>query len=387
MSNGDDDFYKILGIEKSASTEQIKKGYKKGALKWHPDRNPNNQEEATEKFKIVSEAYDILSNPEKRKIYDTYGKKGLQDATHQHGGNRSNMTEMDMQNIFQHMFPFSNQHSMQSRQSRGPIKGQNVLFDMLIDLKDLYTGCQKKLKVTRNVICNVCKGSGCHGDSVLMDTNCSDCKGSGAKVITRQLGPGFVTQQRIVCDKCNGSGDFIPLSDQCKTCKGEKVTKEGTILQVNIEKGMQAGEKIRFAQKNDEYPGTIPGDIIVQIRERNNTKQFQRIRNDLVFKKEITLQEALCGFEFIITHLDKRNLLISNNHDVIKPNDRRSVKGEGMPIKNGSGNGDLIVLFDVIFPKNNELSDKDIQQLKTVLLDNPKNNSNIDIDLKITLNT
>lgn len=374
----DDEYYKTLGLSKNATSEQIKKAYKRCALKWHPDRNPDNQEKATENFKAISEAYDVLSNPETRSVYDKHGKKGLQENG---GAQRGGMSQSNMHNIFEHMFGFNfhpqSHPSSRQAQSRGPKRGDNILFEMSVDLKDIYTGCQKKLKVTRNVICGVCRGSGCHGDSVLVDTGCPDCKGTGVKITIRQLGPGFMTQQQSICGKCEGNGTYIPEPDQCKQCKGKKVVKEGTILQVNVQKGMKSGSKVTFEKKSDEYPGTIPGDIVIVIKERNNT-HFRRLGNDLMIQKQITLKDALCGLEFIIEQLDGRRILVNTEKcGIIKPNQTKAIREEGMPIRRNEeliGQGTLIVHFDVVFP-DKKLSAKEKKQLNTILLNNSGQNT------------
>lgn len=357
-----DDYYVILGIEKNSTEEQIKKGYKRAALKWHPDRNPNNQEEATEKFKKLSEAYDVLVDPNKRKIYDKYGKKGLEE------GGRNGMSS---HNIFQEMFggipgffPGNNQNVRHSR----PRKGENILFNISVTLEELYLGCKKKLKVNRNIICSGCKGSGCKNASQTANTHCSECQGQGVKIILRQLAPGFVSQQRTMCGACSGTGEFIYELDRCVQCKGEKVVKESIILELDIQKGMRNGTKIVFERKNDEYPGVVAGDIVVILRCKGSSSsgRLNRNGNDLFYKKEICLQEALCGFKFTITHLDGRNLLVINENDIIEPNSTRRILNEGMPMLNGE-KGDFIIEFVVIFPSISDLTHKDKQELQKLL--------------------
>lgn len=378
MSNKNDDYYALLEITKDASEDDIKKAYKKMALKWHPDRNPNNVEQATEMFKNISEAYEVLNNPEKRKVYDQFGKNGLANANGPNGGGFSNE---DAQSIFEQMMrgmgPFGGMgfNIFQQHQPRdeGPRKGANVSFDLQVTLKELYLGCTKRVKVNRDVICNKCQGTAIKASSSITDIKCSECKGKGSKVIIQQLGPGFISQQQVQCNPCKGSGEFIPDTDRCEECKGNKVVKTETILDVNIEKGMKDGVKITFQGKSDEYPGRTAGDVIIVVKEKNPFEGFRRTADgeNLVYRKKITLQEALCGYEFILEHLDGRKLYISCANDVITSESRRKIVGEGMPIrKNGvstASKGDLLIEFEVQFPDNKTLTSKDRQKLKQFL--------------------
>lgn len=373
-----DDYYGLLEIDKKASDKEIEKAYKKAALKWHPDRNLDNVEHATGMFKCISEAYDVLRDPEKRAIYDQVGAKGLKERMQNGGGNTAGM---DAQSLFEQMFrggghPFGNMFGMNvnvQNQNRGPQKGQTVTFDLTTTLRELYLGCSKKLKLNRDIICERCHGCGLKGSSIIHETKCSDCNGQGMKVEIRQLGPGFISQQHVQCNKCKGSGEYIPDSDKCDDCHGNKIKKGETILDVVIPKGTKDGTQIKFEKQSDEYPGRIPGDLIVIIKERNPSDGFKRTPDgeSLIYKKDITLQEALCGYEFIIDHLDGRKLHISNNVDVIKPNEKRRIAGEGMPILRGgvdtNTRGDLFIEFNVIFPEPTHITNKGKAKLKEVL--------------------
>jgi DnaJ family protein A protein 2 len=380
-----DDYYALLGISKGCSDDEVKKGYKKMALKWHPDRNPNNIQEATEMFKNISEAYEVLNDTEKRKIYDQHGKKGLAQNGQNGGGGFSHM---NAQSIFEEMMrggggPFGNMgfNIFQQQRDEGPKKGPNVTFDLQVTLKDLYLGCTKKVKVHRDVICHKCQGTSIKSSSSITDIKCSECKGQGSKMVIQQLGPGFISQHQMPCNKCKGTGEYIPDSDRCEECKGNKVLKTETIIDINVEKGMKEGTKIVFQEKSDEYPGRTPGDIIVSVREKNPFEGFKRTPDGehLIYRKKISLQEALCGYEFIIEHFDGRKLHINCNNDIITPDSRRKIKGEGMPLKNTSSNpptsnappttekGDLFIEFEVEFPDPRSLTTKDKQKLKQFL--------------------
>ena len=374
------DFYKILGVDKTANEAEIKKAYRKLALKWHPDRNPDNVDEATQKFKEISEAYDVLSDSEKRKVYDQFGKEGLNGrASRGHS-----FSPMDAQNIFQHVFgggggagggfPFAGFPSFfgggGAQQQRN--QPQHVQFDMEIGIAEFYKGAKRKIKVNRDVICSGCDGSGCKADSKLKggDNQCPHCAGKGIQVLVKQIGPGMTSHQQLPCLTCKGSGQHIPDEEKCKKCKGMRVVKEANVLEIEVEKGMKDGDRMIFENQSDECPGKPTGDIIVILREKNNSN-FMRKGDDLIYKHDITLQEALCGYEFTVTHLDGRQLKIqSPTHcDIIKKGDRRRVKGEGMNVRRGGKDlgqrGDLLIEFNVIFPKS--LDKKVRNQLKKLL--------------------
>jgi DnaJ homolog subfamily A member 2 len=379
------DYYATLGVKKDSTEEEIKKAYKKAALKWHPDRNLDNVEEATNQFKNISEAYEILNDPEKKKIYDQYGEKGLKDhlsgGPGGPGGGFGNAND-----IFSHFFGgggfggFGGGGGMnfQHKQQRGPSKGKTVIFDLQLTLNEIYMGCVKKLKVKRNVICDKCQGTSIKSASSITDLTCGDCKGIGMKTKVVQIAPGFMTQQQSPCQKCNGSGEFIPKSERCERCDGNKVVKTDTLLEINVEKGMKDGTKITFEGKSDEYPNTIPGDVIIVLRQKNPSScGFKRTPdgNNLIYKKTITLQEALCGYEFILKHLDGRKLHIHSQTDIITPNCKRKISGEGMAIRQKGkeiGKGDLFIEFDIVFPDKQHLTNKDKQKLKQILKGGPK---------------
>jgi DnaJ family protein A protein 2 len=223
-------YYELLGVEPTADAEAIKKGYRKMAVKYHPDKNPNNPQ-AQEKFKEVGEAYEVLSNPEKRKLYDQYGKEALKDGGH-----------ASAEDIFSQFFGGGFSSFFGGGGNRGPRKGDDIVHEIQCTLEDLYKGKTTKLAVTRSVICTKCEGSGTRDPSVASG-KCKTCEGRGIRLIVKQLGPGMIQQMQTVCSDCGGKGETIKEEDKCKNCKGKKVTKEKKILQVFVEKGMKHGQK------------------------------------------------------------------------------------------------------------------------------------------------
>jgi len=322
-------------------------------VKYHPDKNPNN-DAAAEKFKEVSEAYEVLSDEKKRKSYDQFGKEGVQ------GGGHSSAED-----IFSQFFGggFS---SFFGGGSHRPKKGEDIVHEISCTLEDMYKGKTSKLAVTRNVICTKCEVTGTKEG--VAAGKCKTCDGSGTKIIVKQLGPGMIQQMRTVCPECAGKGESVKEEDKCKNCKGKKVTKEKKILQVHVDKGMKHGQRIVFAGEADEFPDAEAGDIIFVVSEKKH-ELFRRNGNDLIMEYKLTLVEALAGFSFTIKHLDDRELLIkSEKGDIINPNDARVIEGEGMPTyKKPFEKGNLYIQFTVEFPQPGFFDEKQFKQLEELL--------------------
>lgn len=346
------EYYNILKIPKNASQDEIKKAYRKLAIKYHPDKNPGDKE-AENKFKEISEAYSVLSNEEKRKIYDKYGKEGL---------NQGDGMKFDPSEIFERFFsssfssnfehPFSN--FFRSSQQRSDVKKRSadIIVDCNVELKDLYCGKKLKRKATRNRICKKCNGNGTKDKS--KPVQCPDCGGKGIKVVRQQKGFMQIVQQ-IECDKCRGHGEVIAPSNICEKCFGSKVTLESKILEINILPGMADGERIIFKGESDEYPDTIPGDIIFIVKSKQHP-QYTRVNNDLYYTTTISLKKALCGFTMHIKTLDDRVIKCKYN-DIITPNCKLKIRDEGMPIKGVTNqHGNLYISFNVKFPSKNEIN-------------------------------
>jgi len=190
------------------------------------------------------------------------------------------------------------------------------------------------------------------------------------RIEVKNLGPGFISQSQTICSECRGKGESIPEKDKCVKCKGKKVTAETQILEVEILKGMKNGEKIYFYGEADEYPGVTPGDIVIILTEKNEKNpKFSRKESDLIYKKTLTLAEALTGFKFALTHLDGRVLVINSQEgDVLKPGEFKIISEEGMPIyKKPSDKGRLIIVFDIKFPTTDQLSEEARKTLRQIL--------------------
>lgn len=352
---GDVDLYHILGVSKSASSNEIKKAYHRLAKEFHPDKNP----EEGERFKEISFAYEVLSNPEKKEIYDRHGIQGLKEGAGP-GGFPGDIFGDLFGGLFGGPFGFGG-----GRGSRRKQKGEDLVHPLKVTLSDLYNGKTSKLQINKTVICAKCHGQG--GKAGAMH-QCKQCKGSGVKIIIRPLGPGMVQQMQSVCPDCHGEGEVINEKDRCKVCLGKKVTKESKQIEVHIDKGMKHDQKVVLRGEGDQSPGIEPGDVIIVLQQKpDNT--FQRKGNDLYLTHQVGIVEALCGMEFTVKHLDGRDLVIRNPPgNVLEPGSVRSVASEGMPIyRNPFEKGYLYIKFEVTFPPKNFANEKQLKQLEKLL--------------------
>lgn len=349
----DNKLYEILGVSRSASESEIKRSYHKLAKEFHPDKNPA----AGDRFKEISYAYEVLSDPKKRQTYDKYGLKGLQEGGH--GGGFA--SEDLLGHFFGDIFGMGGGGGRGRRHARG----EDTIHPLKVSLEDMYVGKTAKLQLSKNVICGPCKGAGGKPGAVV---SCKDCHGQGIKVSYQQIGPNMTRQFQSRCPTCQGQGETINDKDKCPKCKGKKVLNEIKILEVHVEKGMRENQKIFFRGEGDQQPDTEPGDVIIVLQQKPHDV-FKRTGDDLLMEREIKLTEALCGFEFVVKHLDGRDLLVRHlPGEVIKPGVVKGIQGEGMPLhKNPFEKGNLYIKFDITFPENNFATEEQLKKIESIL--------------------
>jgi len=359
----DNKLYDLLGVPRTATTDEIKKAYRKLAIKYHPDKNPGNPE-AAEKFKEISAACEVLTDDQKRAIYDKYGEEGLKGSPHANANS-----------IFEQFFGggiFGDMFGGRGGGRGGPRRGEDMVYTLGVTLENLYNGKTSKLKVDKDVLCSTCQGKGSEKEGATQ--RCSGCKGSGTRTQIRQIGPGMISQSQTVCPDCGGEGEVIKKEDRCKACNGKKTMRESKMLEVIIEKGMKSGQKISFHGEGDQKAGVLPGDIVIVLQEKQDSEcKFVRNGDDLIYEHKLTLVEALTGFKFPITHLDGRVLAVSSQPgEIIKPGDVKMIPGEGMPIhKRPFEKGRLFLKFEIEFPKFDEIKNQ-VKTLQNALPAAPK---------------
>lgn len=342
-------YYDILGLTKDCSEADVKKAYRALARKHHPDKGGD-----VEKFKELSTAAEVLSDPKKRELYDKYGKEGVEQG----GGEHHSAND-----IFSQFFGGGRGHS-------GPQKGEDIVHPIKASLEDLYNGKTTRLAINRNRLCEDCDG---RGGKAGAEKTCNECNGRGMKISMRSLGPGMVQQIQSACGNCKATGKIMDEKDKCTSCKGKKVYKDRKVLEVVLEKGMKDGQKIRFSGEADELPDTVPGDVIFVIQEKPH-ELFKRKGADLVYTMNLELSEALCGFTKTITHFDGRVLAVNSRPgQIIKPDALKVIQGEGMPYHgNPFTKGRLFILFKVNFPAS--LSVTAVNAIKQALPAGPTTN-------------
>jgi len=328
------DYYKLLGITRSASEKEIKKAYKRLAIKMHPDKNPGNTE-IEKQFQEINNAYSILSDPEKRRIYDQYGEEGLKD-----GGNRGGGGGWD---IFQNFFGGGGGRRQGGRAEMK--KGQPITIQLECTLEDLYNGRELEVLQKRQILCSHCRGTGAEDPNDV--STCPICGGSGVKIVNQQLAPGFVQRVQTTCDRCEGKGKIV--KSHCTHCHGSKVEKGEQLLMVFVERGMVDGYEIVLPSDGDENPEEEPGDVVFKIKQLPHHR-FERRGHDLYMTARISLLQALVGFSISFKHLDEHEVTVART-EVTPPGFVQVVAEEGMPVHDlPSRKGNLFVTYEIIFP-------------------------------------
>tara|TARA_B100001093_G_scaffold3139_3_gene3232 strand:+ start:3213 stop:4346 length:1134 start_codon:yes stop_codon:yes gene_type:complete len=327
--------YEVLGVSKSASLTDIKKAYHKLALKNHPDKGGK-----PEKFKEISNAFDILGNENKRRKYD--------NGQLSEDGNESNsMFHSESFDPFE-MFSSFFGHTQNYNRRRKQVKQLHINVTM----EDLYNGKEAMFRITRRGLCDGCNGKGGIGEQIV----CNGCNGTRKVRKVMQLGPGMVQQIISKCDDCNGIGRKYATNNICGVCEGNGVIQESTDVTINIEKGTIDKESIIIDGLGDWNMDVNDYDDIGLIVNTRVHERFKRNGNDLYITQYISLIDALCGCTFNFKHLDGKNYTVKANC-VIDPDYKYLIKGFGMPSKRNKVFGNLIVTFKVQYP--DKISDEE----------------------------
>jgi molecular chaperone DnaJ len=342
---GKRDYYEVLGVSKEATKEEIKKAYRQQALKYHPDKNPGDKK-SEEKFKEAAEAYEVLSNEEKKARYDRYGHAGVGGAGNGYTGH--GMTMDDIFSSFGDIFgdAFGGFGGFGGgRRTRRVNKGTNLRVKVRLTLQEIATGTEKKLKVTKYDTCDSCNGTGA-ADASSMAT-CNTCKGSGhiTRVTNTMLGQ---MQTTSVCPTCGGEGKTI--TKKCTACYGEGIVQKEEIIKINIPAGVAKGMQMTVNGKgNAPRRGGVNGDLLVVFDEEDHPELI-REGNDLIFNLFISVPDAVLG-----THVEVPT--VENNVKIkiepgTQPGKILRLRGKGLPEVNGYGRGDLLVNVNVWIPKS-----------------------------------
>ena len=334
------DYYEILGVSRDSSASELKKAFKKKAMKYHPDRNPDNPD-AAQKFKEAAEAYDILSDPQKKSAYDQFGHSGVEGM-----GGGPNFNDVNINDIFGDIFGDVFGTRSQSRRQR---RGSDLQYNLELSLKDAVPGTQKKIKIPSHRECNDCNGNGAaKGSSPI---SCMNCNGAGQV----RMQQGFFSVQQT-CSVCSGTGQVI--KDKCNICGGAGAIKDNKTLSVNIPAGVDNGDKVRLSGEGEWMKGGQTGDLYVAIRVTDHPI-FERDGRHLYIEAPIPFDISVIGGSIKIPTLEN-NISLK-----IPPNTQTGkifrIKGKGASIVRDRRRGDILCRVIVETPSN--LSKKQIQAL------------------------
>lgn len=329
-------YYEILGVNKGASAEAIKKAYRKQAMKYHPDRNQGDSG-AEEKFKEAAEAYEVLSDLQKRQIYDAYGKEGLKNSGYSGPGNSEDIFS-HINDLFGDMFGFGGGRGRR-RDPNGPVQGEDLRYDIRISFMEAVHGVNRQVEVTKRETCWTCEGSGArpgHKPQV-----CPTCQGRG-QVIRSQ---GFF-QVSTTCPRCNGAGQVI--TDPCNDCHGEGLINRNKKVSVRIPAGVDTGSRMRLSGEGEGgRRGGPSGDLYVVIHVDEH-EHFQRDGQTIYLRLPVSMVRAALGCEADVPTIHgSAKLKIPAG---VQSGERFTLRGEGVPSLRGSGKGDMVVEIQVQTP-------------------------------------
>jgi molecular chaperone DnaJ len=330
------DFYEVLGVTRTASVEEIKSAYRKAALKWHPDRNPQNKQEAEVKFREATEAYSVVSDLQKRQVYDTYGHAGLSGAS---GADFNSTIFQDFHDIFGDFFGFEDLFSGGRRGRRRVQRGADLRYDMSLTFEEAAAGVTTKVKLPRQEYCEACNGTGAKAGTGV--ATCQSCAGRGQLAYQQ----GFFTITRT-CPACQGAGQII--RERCPDCHGQGRLERERTIELRVPPGVDTGTRLRVAGEGEPGPnGGQPGDLYVVLEVKEHPF-FERRGADLYCTIPVSIVQAAVGMELQVPGL-------TGEEKLKIPEGTQSgavfrVKGKGMPDPHGGGRGDLYYHVRVMTP-------------------------------------
>jgi molecular chaperone DnaJ len=356
------DYYEILGVSKSADELEIKKAYRKMAIKYHPDKNPGDKS-SEDRFKEAAEAYEVLSDSDKKARYDRFGHQGVGNGGGQGGGFGGGGMSMD--DIFSQFGDVFGQGGFggfgfnQQGQGRQVHRGTNLRIKVKLSLEEIANGVEKKIKVNKFVPCKICSGTGADKGSSF--STCGTCKGAGRvnRITNTILGQ---MQTATTCPGCDGEGKII--ASKCKTCHGDGITRDEEVITINIPAGVAEGMQLNVAGKGNAAPrGGIAGDLLISIEEAEHA-ELKRDGNNLYYNCYISFADAALGTSIEIPTLDGKAKF------KIDPGTQSGkvfrLRGKGLPEVNSYAKGDLLVDVNIWTPQ--DLSDKErsvLEELRT----------------------
>ncbi len=355
------DYYEVLGVDKNASADDIKKAYRKAAIKYHPDKNPGNKE-AEEKFKEAAEAYDVLSNPDKKARYDQFGHAGMSGAAGGSGG-FSGAGGFTMEDIFRNFGDIFGGHFGGGFSGFGGStegaprmnRGSDLRVKVRLTLKEIANGTTKKLKINKMVACDACNGTGAKNKDSYK--TCPTCNGSG--YVTQVVNTFFGrTQTTSACPTCHGEGRVI--TDPCPKCKGEGIFRGEEVIEIKIPAGVGEGMQLSVSGKgNAARHGGVNGDLLVVIEEEKHP-ELERDGNDLLYNLNLTIPTAVLGGSVEVPTIDGKAKI------KIQPGTQAGqvlrLKGKGIPDVNGYGRGDILAVVDIAVPSKLSADEKRLME-------------------------